>query len=132
MLKHEWYHFAILRKAVNGCSHCEHLGWPTTLGGLGQVIREAGLDGTGKEPMDALMQLHGRKLIVLKKTHTNTNYFMTYDYDEYPDKGKFFWGEFGLDVTPEGSAYFNELEAKVYAAMQAAAPVKQTKIGFHT
>jgi hypothetical protein len=132
MLKHDWYHFVILRKAVNGHSRCEHLGWATTWGGLGQVIREAGLDETGRDPMDALMQLHERKTIVLRKTHTNGLWFETYDYDEYPDKKKFFWGEFGLYVTSAGSAYFNELEAKAFAAIQNAAPTKQIKIGFHT
>ena len=132
MLKHEWYHFALLRKAVSGHSRSEHLGWPTTWGSLGQVIREAGLDETGREPMDALMQLHGRKMIILRKTHCHGLRFTTFDYDEYADKNKFFWGEFGLFVTHEGSAYFNELEAKAYAAIQARAPANQTRIGFHS
>lgn len=132
MLRHEWYQFVILRRAVSGHSHCEHLGWPTTLGGLGQIVREAGLEECGREPMDALMQLHGRKLIVLRKTHTNGLRFVTYDYDEYPDKNRFFWGEFGVYVTHEGSAYFNELEGQVHAAIQVAAPIRATKIGFHT
>jgi hypothetical protein len=82
--------------------------------------------------MDALMQLHGQKAIILRKTHSHGLSFTTFDYDKYPDENKFFWGEFGLYVTHEGSAYFNELEAKAYAAMQAAAPAEETKIGFHS
>ena len=131
MLNHERYHFVILRKAVNGFSHTPHLGWPTTWGNLGEVIRKAGLDATGREPMDALMLLHEKKFIILKKTEINGTYFTTYDYDEYYDKNKFFWGEFGVYVTAKGSAYLNKLEAKVYAAMWALAPTKQIKIGFH-
>ncbi|MBS1840989.1 MAG: hypothetical protein JST77_09095 [Acidobacteria bacterium] len=131
MLKHEWYHFVILRKVVNGHSSSEHLGWPMTWGGLGQVIREAGLDATGRDPMDALMQLHERNMIILRKTHTNGLWFTTFDYEEYPDKNKFFWGEFGVHVTSAGSAYFNELEAEAFAAIRRAAPTNQIKIGFH-
>jgi hypothetical protein len=130
MLKHEWYHFAILRRAVSGHRQSEHLGWTTTLGSLGQLIREAGLDETGRDPMDALMQLHGRKAVVLRKIQSDRLSFTTYDYEEYPEQNKFFWGEFGLYVTPEGSAYFNELEAKAYAEMQPATPQGQNKIGF--
>lgn len=131
MLKHELYHLIILRKAVTGHGRCDHLGWPTTWGSLGLVIREAGLDETGRELMDALVQLHEAKSIVLRKTHSYGNYFMTFDYDEYPDKDRFFWGEFGVYVTYRGSAYLNELEAKAYAAMRPSAPDKKTKIGFH-
>jgi hypothetical protein len=80
--------------------------------------------------MDALMWLQERKLIALKKTFSAGNGFLTYDYDEY-DKQKFFWGDFSIYVTSEGSAYFNELETKAYAAMQAATPTKQNNIGFH-
>ncbi len=129
MFKHEWYRFVILRHAKNGHVTCERLGWPTTWGTLGQFIRQAGLDDSGREPMDALMWLQERKLIALKKTFSARNGYLTYDYDEY-DKQKFFWGDFSIYVTSEGSAYFNELETKAYAAMQAA-PTRQNNIGFH-
>ena len=129
MLEHEWYHFAILRKAVNS-NHYDHLGWPTTWGSLGQAIRETGLNETARGPMDALMWMQGRKLIILKKTYSHGLGFTTYDYDEHPDKRSFFWGEFGIYVTPEGSAYFNELEAKARASMHVLPP-KQNEIGFH-
>jgi len=108
------------------------LGRATAWGNLGNVIRGAGLDANGREPMDALMQLYERKAIILKKIHYYGLRFFIFEYSEYPAKNEFFWGEFGLFVTHVGSAYFHELEAKVYAAMQAATPVKQTKIGFHT
>ena len=131
MFKHEWYRFVILRHAKNGHVTCERLGWPTTWGTLGQFIRQSGLDESGRESMDALMWLQERKLIALKKTFPNGNGYLTYDYDEY-DKLRFFWGDFSIYVTSEGSAYFNELETKAYAAMQAASPPsKQNSIGFH-
>ena len=132
MFKHEWYQFVILRKALSANSRSDLLGWPMTLGSLGQAIRDAGLDETGREPMDALIQLHGRKLIVLKKTHAHGLGYTTFDYDEYPDKNRFFWGDFGVYVTSEGSAYFNELEANAHAAVQVTAPSRETKIGFHS
>ena len=72
----------------------------------------------------------GRSLIVLRKTHNDGLRFATYDYDEYPSKNRLFWGEFGVYVTYEGSAYLGELQAKLYAAMQAANSTKTTKIGF--
>jgi hypothetical protein len=130
MFKHEWYRFVILRHAMNGNTGRERTGWPTTLGTLGQFISQAGLDSSGREPVDALMWLQERNLIALKKTTPKGTGYLIYDYSEYDEK-KFFWGQFGICVTPEGSAYFNELEAKAYAAMQAAAPIKQNNIGFH-
>lgn len=130
MFKHEWYRFVILSHAINGHASRERTGWPTTWGTLGQFIRQAGLDESGREPMDALMWLQERNLIALKKTITNGNGYLIYDYREYDEK-KFFWGQFGICVTSEGSAYFIELEAKAYAAMQVATPAKQYSIGFH-
>lgn len=131
MLKHEFFHYVILRHALAIDNGFEPLGRPTTWGALGNAVREAGLDANGRDPMDPLMQLSSRKAIILKKIHSDGVRWILFDYADYPRKNEFFWGEFGLFVTPEGAAYFDQLEMKVHAARSAATPAKETKIGFH-
>jgi len=86
--------------------------------------------------MDALMLLSTNRKIVLKKIHAS-NYslqYVVYDYTEYPQRDRFFWGQFNIWVTPEGAAYFEELEGKAQAMMQAAGscgPARPKPIGFH-
>jgi hypothetical protein len=129
MLKHEWYFLVVLKYAL-ALGRRDELGRPTTWGVLSNVIREAGLDADGL--LDALMRLDESRVMVLKKTHQDSGRFLTFEYAEFSNKNQFFWGEFALYVTPKGIAYFNELVAKVCAAIPLARtlPPQRPQIGF--
>jgi hypothetical protein len=128
MLRHEFLQYVFLRYAlsIDGES-----GRETSWGNLGNIIREAGIDSSDPEMMDALMLLSARNLLALQKWVCCDGNWFLFDYSEFPNGTEFFNGFFRLLATPEGRAYFHELEAKANAAMRAAAPVKRNRIGFH-
>lgn len=129
LLKHMLYQYVILKHALEDKGELH--GKSTTWGTLAQVLIQYGLDASGREVMDALLLLNQQGLLRLKKIIPVPNElrYLIYDYVEFPKQDQFFWGQFNLHVTPEGSAYFDGLEAKVRSIPP---PTPQNPpIGFH-
>jgi hypothetical protein len=130
MLKYEFYHYVILKFALEAGGR-DPLERSTIWGGLANVIREAGLSEDGLE--HALIQLSDRKVLVLKKVEPwppgGALGYDAFDYPEYRSKDQFFWGNFGLHVTSEGTMYFDRLGSKIPPPSAPPTPSKP-QIGF--
>lgn len=133
MLKHEFEHYLILREALKVRNGDERLGWTTSMPNLASLFSRAGLDGAGRAPKDALLLMRSQRKIRLQCIYTHGLRYEIWDYFEYTDEREFFSSSFSIVVTPEGVAYFNELEAKLQTlSTQAEVPDKAKEIGFHS
>jgi hypothetical protein len=94
------------------------------------VIATAGLNASGRAPIDALLLMRGQKKIVLQKilyTPPPRLGFVIVDFSEYSTEREFFNGPFNIRVLPEGTAYLSELEGKARADLESA-QMKQSKM----
>jgi len=136
MLVHEQYRLVILKQAVTMTrGGDETIGWQTNRTMLNVLLSEAGLDGSGRAPEDALLQLRNQKRIALHKvlsTPPHLGYYLD-DFSAYSSASIFFSGPFNIRVLPEGTAYLSELEGKQAADLRSSRMVKLQRfdVGSH-